>query len=239
MDLSTYETRVYSQNGEDGITIALVDLLYETHTDKYYVEFGVQDGKECNTRILREKCGWSGLQMDGSNESDEINLRQEFITQENVVELFQKYNVPKNIQVLCVDIDYNDFYCLKEILKSYTCDILICEYNATHLPHEDKVVVYEATRIWDGTNYFGGSLLAFTRLANKHGYSLVYCERRGVNSFFIRTDLIEAKGLSFLNQNDVSKIYRRPRYGRGPNGGHAADWENRPYLTSAEICDSI
>jgi len=234
MDLSTYEQRIYSQNGEDGITMKLVELLYSEHTDNYYVEFGVQDGQECNTRILREKYRWKGLQMDGSNERTDIHLHKEYITKENVVELFQKYGVPPTIQVLCVDIDFNDFYCLAEILKSYTCDVLICEYNATHLPDEDKVIVYDATGGWDGTNYFGGSLLAFTRLANKHGYSLVYCEQKGVNCFFVRTAVLESKELSFLHQDDVSKIYRKPRYGNGPNGGHAMDWRHRVYLSSEE-----
>ena len=32
----------------------------------------------CNTRILRERYNWNGLQMDGSNENLEINLRKEW-----------------------------------------------------------------------------------------------------------------------------------------------------------------
>ena len=83
---------------------------------KFFVEFGVEDGFECNTRILREKYKWDGLQMDGSHFNDSINLRKEWITKENIIDLFKKYNVPKNINLLSVDIDYNDFYCLKEIL---------------------------------------------------------------------------------------------------------------------------
>ena len=27
-------------------------------TDKIYVEFGVEDGRECNTRYLRSGCCW-------------------------------------------------------------------------------------------------------------------------------------------------------------------------------------
>jgi hypothetical protein len=54
MDLSLYEKKVFSQNGEDGVTMKLVDLIYNGNNDnKFYVEFGVENGIECNTRILR------------------------------------------------------------------------------------------------------------------------------------------------------------------------------------------
>ena len=69
MDLSSFESKIFSQNGEDGITMKLIDLIYgENNNNKFYVEFGVEDGMECNTRILREKYNWNGLQMDGSNQ---------------------------------------------------------------------------------------------------------------------------------------------------------------------------
>jgi hypothetical protein len=42
----------------------------------YYVEFGVEDGSECNTRLLRERYGWSGLLMDGGYHRPEINLHK-------------------------------------------------------------------------------------------------------------------------------------------------------------------
>jgi hypothetical protein len=143
INLQEYEEKMFSQNGEDGIISRLIHLLYHDMTNKYYVEFGVEDGKECNTRLLREVFGWKGLMMDGSNTNEDINLQQEFITKENIIELFQKYNVPSTINLLSVDIDFNDFYCLNKILSKYTCDIIICEYNSTHLPNEDKVIIYD------------------------------------------------------------------------------------------------
>jgi hypothetical protein len=235
MDLRLFENKIFSQNGEDGITMKLVELIYNDNNDnKYYVEFGVENGIECNTRILREKYNWKGLQMDGGNENYNINLRKEFIYKENIIELFRKYSVPQNINVLSVDIDYNDFYCLKEILKTYKCDIIICEYNATHLPTEDKIIIYNRNGRWDDSNYFGASLLSFYKLGKKYNYSLVYCDTKGVNCFFVHNDIIESKKLQFKNIGEIEKIYNLPKYGNGPNGGHNKDRYNRKYITFDE-----
>jgi hypothetical protein len=62
MDLSNFENKVFSQNGEDGITVKLIELIYNgSNENKFYVEFGVENGIECNTRILREYYNWKGL----------------------------------------------------------------------------------------------------------------------------------------------------------------------------------
>ena len=236
VDLSAYEIKVYSQNGEDGIILKLIDLIYGMKpwsSKKFFVEFGTENGVECNTRILRE-IGWSGLQMDGMHENLSINLRKEFITQENIVQLFQKYQVPKHFELLSIDIDFNDFYVLRRILEAYSCDIVIAEYNATHLPIEDKVIVYKGDGRWDQTNYFGASLLSFTKLLENFGYTLVYCERKGVNAFFVRNEILKQKNICFKNMGQVSLLYQSPKYSWGPNGGHPQDPLNRPWLSFEE-----
>lgn len=236
MDLSLYENKIFSQNGEDGITIKLVELIYGDNdvNKKYYVEFGVESGKECNTRILREKYDWFGLQMDGNYENEIINLKKEFITKENIIDLFKKYNVPKKINVLSIDIDFNDFYCLKEILKKYQCDIIICEYNATHKEYEDKIVIYDSNGKWDGTNYFGASLMSLNKLGKKFNYSLVYCNKNGVNCFFIHNDIIKNKNLQIKNIGDITKLHKPANYSNGSNGGHPQDKHNRQYVSFDE-----
>ena len=299
INLNDFEKKIYSQNGEDGITEKIISLIYGDYLlekiivgssksntkiisiskkynvnqklyytsfypdkfdfkfieynlivtrtdqktgwdqelvvflnkpDKFFVEFGVENGVECNTRILREKYMWDGLMMDGNNVNVNMNLQKEFIIKDNIVDLLKKYNTPKHINLLSVDIDYNDFYCLKEILKEYEIDIIICEYNATHLPNEDKIIIYKENGCWDGTNYYGTSLLSVNKLCEKYNYSLVCCDKRGVNCFFIRNDILTKKNIKILNCGNVNKLYMKPRYGWGPRGGHRQDNRNRKYI---------
>jgi hypothetical protein len=232
IDLQLYEQKIYSQNGEDGVLIKLLELCYnnDNKDGKFFVEFGVQNGMECNTRILREKYNWKGLQMDGGFENKQINLHREYITKDNILFLFKKYNVPLHINCLSVDIDSNDFYCLKKILDVYVCDIIICEYNSSWLSCDDKIIIYNENASWDGSNYFGASLLSLNKLALKYGYSLVYCNNNGVNCFFVNNDIITKHNLNFKDIRNIEKIYKPARYGQGPNGGHMQDRKNRPWI---------
>lgn len=231
-DLLQFEKKIFSQNNEDGITLEIIKRIIN-EKDGFYVEFGTQNGLECNTRILRELYNWNGLLMDGTFENKQINLNKEYITRENIIDLLQKYNVPKHFNLLSIDIDKNDFYVLHQILINYDIDIIILEYNATFLPHEDAIILYESNSMWDGTNYFGASLLSYTKLLNKYNYSLIYTEKKGVNAFFVKNKYKN----NFNIINDISLLYNTPKYGTGPNGGHNRDLLNRKYVKYNDIVE--
>ena len=61
------EFRVFSQWGEDGILQHL--LRHIPISRKVFVEFGVENYKEANTRFLLIKDNWEGLVLDGSREN--------------------------------------------------------------------------------------------------------------------------------------------------------------------------
>jgi len=232
IDLNRFEATRYSESGEDGVLFKLFELFGTTN--KFFVEFGAENGTQCNTRALREFRGFNGVLFDMDYENKSINLFKHTITSENVVGLFETYNVPKEFDLLSVDIDSHDFYVLEEILKNYAPRVFVCEYNATHLPHKDKVVLKEANTF--NGNYFGASILAFYKLGKKYNYSLVYANNKGVNLFFVKNTVLEdSKHVILKNINDVNAIYRTPKYGSGPNGGHLQDKFNTSYTDTATI----
>ena len=99
------------QVGEDGIIAAAFECIGTA--DKYFVEFGVEDGSQCSTRLLREKGGWTGLMMDGRFHNESINLHKEWMTSSNIVSLFEKHKVPRQFDHMTIDIDLNTLWVLQ------------------------------------------------------------------------------------------------------------------------------
>ena len=184
------EYRVYSQNLEDGVIQFLINLL--NIKNGLYVEFGTESGEQCNTRLLREKYNWTGLLMDGTYENATLNQKKEMIHSSNIVQLFQKYKVQKEMDILSVDTDYGDYWIMEEVLlANYRPKIVIHEVNQQ--PPNMCVATQKTKEIifWNGSEYNGGSVCAFHCQAKRFGFTMVYCESRGVNCFWIRDDLLE------------------------------------------------
>ena len=136
---------------------------------------------------------------------------REWIAAENINDLFLKHQVPPEFDILSIDIDYNDFWVWNAIDQDrYKPRVVIVEYNAHIPPLEARTVPYNATGTWDGkTRYFGAGIGAFNVLAQKRGYSLVYCESHGVNCFFVRND---ALGLNIGLYMDIEVVHRPPNF---------------------------
>ena len=143
-----------------------------------------------------------------------LDIKNERITAENIENLFQKYKVPGNFDLLSIDIDYNDFWVWKAITKFHP-RVLVIEFNSSIPPNESKVVPYDADAQWDGTNYFGASLLALKNLSFEKNYTLLGCDSNGVNAFFCQSDLVK----NFKIKN-IENLYRPPKYGEIINGEH-------------------
>lgn len=140
------------------------------------------------------------------------DIKIEKVTAENIQNLFQKYNVPKNFDLLSIDIDFNDYWVWKAIVD-YSPRVVVIEYNSSIPPTESRVVPYDPEAKWDGTNYFGASLLALKNLGSTKGYTLVGCDNSGVNAFFCKSELLQG-----LKIKDIQDLYKPPKYGKIVNG---------------------
>jgi hypothetical protein len=202
-DYRLAEFRVFSQWGEDGI---IQFLLKHVPIDRpIFVEFGVENYTESNTRFLLTNNQWSGLVIDGSSENvdyirrDQIywasNLKAEhsFITKDNINELFLKNGIVGDIGLLSVDIDGNDYW-VWQAIDSISPRIVICEYNGHFGPIAEVTTPYDASFVRDTAHfskiYYGASISALTSLGAEKGYSLVASNLAGNNIFFVRNDLL-------------------------------------------------
>jgi hypothetical protein len=196
-----YESKVYSQNGEDGIIEHIFDKI--STTNKIAVEFGVcagGSGLENNTRNLSEK-GWKLFWFDClslNNIPNNCHFRQILLTPDNIVETFFENNIPIEFDLLSIDVDGNDYH-LREALSIFKPRVCIMEYNGSFDGETQYIMPRNDNYRWrNNDKTFGASLKSMTDQAERLGYDLVYCDQSGVNAFYIRKDvnLFEKKSSS-------------------------------------------
>jgi len=235
--LNIHEYQVFSQFGEDGIISEIFKRIGVTN--RFFVEFGVEIGLECNTTNLLLN-QWSGLWIEGSekfcnsiNESfqkeianHQLTVLNRFITRDNIESIFTEGNVPAEPDLLSIDIDFNDYY-VWQAIKKFKPRVVILEYNAVMRPDVAWVVEYNEKATATGTSYFGASLKAYEMLGREKGYCLVGCTFSGVNAFFVRQDCIADL---FEAPFTAANHYEPPRYFLYCKNGHPRAWGKHQLL---------
>jgi len=203
--INRYDQTVYSQHGQDGI---LLYIFSQTGVGKRrFVEFGMGDGRECNTANLSLNYGWRGLLMDANEEnvsgarryyaerlgarSSNVTIVQATLTRENVNEVLVRNGYEGKIDLLSIDIDGNDYW-VWQAINAVEPRVVVIEYNAIlgceqsiTVPYDPNFVVGKRASYF----YHGASLPALAKLANSKGYVLVGCDLEGTDAFFVRREL--------------------------------------------------
>jgi hypothetical protein len=203
VDLGAAAGSVFSQFGEDGIIQKIFEIIEPG--PKYAVEFGAHDGiTNSNMRNLVVNYGWSSFQIEGDpgrakalakNYADYPNVttQQGWVWPGNIEILFEDAGVPKDLDVLVIDIDSNDYYVWRAI-HDFRPKLVIIEANGQFPPPQLMVVDFHPMNYWDGTHYNGASLQSLYNLAKKKGYELVYYGT-GPNAFFVDAKYYERFGI--------------------------------------------
>lgn len=227
--LAELEFKVFSQFGDDGIIQYLtlnLDLRHRT-----FVEFGVEDYLESNTRYLLQKDNWSGFVMDGSSEcigrirnapffwKHDLRAATAFITRENIRQLLHDNTRQwEGLDLLHIDLDGNDFWIWQEI--DVHPAIVIAEYNSTFGIDRAITIPYaadfERSRAHFSHLYWGSSLKALHVLAVQKGYDFIGCNSAGNNAYFVRRDMMKENVAQVsLEQGYVRSKYRESRDRQG------------------------
>ncbi len=226
-NINDHEFKIFSQWGDDGIIQYLVNNL--SIKNKTFIEFGVEDFLESNTRFLMMNNNWEGFVMDGSEESMNRLANQEwfwkysltakaiFINQENINQLLSESGFT-DLGLLHIDLDGNDYHILKSLnFELLNPSILITEYNsvfgnerAISVPYDENF--YRTDKHFSNL-YWGASLPALHEIASQKGYSLVGCNLAGNNAYFVRNDLLNDK----IKKVSVEKAFKVSKYRESRN----------------------
>lgn len=175
-----------AQRGEDRKLVKLFQRIGTTNC--VAVEFGALDGLHgSNTAHFRIDAGWRVVLFDRAPLSPIVIGAT--ITAENINQVFADAGVPQSFDLLSIDIDGNDLWVWEAL--TFRPRVVVIEFNPRWGPAKSRTVPYDPGRLWDGTNYYGASVLALDRLARKKDYTLAAFTRN--NLIFVQRGLTKAR----------------------------------------------
>ncbi len=226
--INELDYKIFSQNGEDGI----IDyLLHELKIESpKFVEIGIGDYTESNTRFIFETCNSKGLIVDCIKNlkkkilsniifwKGDLIILEEFIDHKNINSLLIENKFDKDLDLFSLDIDGVDYWILKE-LKNKFAKIAVIEFNPNFGP--DLEITVPNIKNFNRTKYhysnlcFGASLKAIVNLMSSKGFVFVGVNKNCINAFFVNEDEIKNINLEIPNSQNLSNYtnsnYRESR----------------------------
>ena len=215
-DFKEVEFSVFSQFGEDGIISWIVDQIPDIN--KTFVEIGTQDYWESNTRYLLKSKNWKGFLIEGSQEfinkiktqklywQHDLKAIKSFVDLDNINLVLEKNIKHKEIGLLSIDIDGNDYWILDKI-DTLSPSIIICEFNSIFGDLFKISIPYQKNFIRNDAHYsnlfFGASIKAMISMLKNKGYKFLGTSSTGVNAFFVKNKHL----LNFENKIKNFNIY--------------------------------
>ena len=238
-NLTRYYSQVYSQNGEDGMIAEIFRRIEPKN--KSFVEVGIENGLQCNTRFLLET-GWTGIWVEADAtraeqartffapylKANRLTIIDKMITADNIETIFQGAHVPPVFDFFSLDIDQNTSHVWKAI-KSFRPRVTCIEYNASIPPSCAVEVPYLPEATWDGTNWFGAGLKAIEQIGLEKGLNLVGCDYLGVNAFLVSK---EEDSALFQSPFTAEFHYEPPKYQLTTHIGHRPTQSARQWISN-------
>jgi len=228
--LADAEFKVFSQFGDDGIIQYLIRALAVQPDRHTFIEFGVDDYSESNTRFLLLNDNWRGLIMDGGEENlrsvrqsdlywrHDLTTVAAFIDRDNINALIGDTGFKGEVGLLSIDIDGNDYW-VWEAIDVVDPLVVIVEYNsifgalhAITIPYDPA---FRRSRAHFSNLYWGCSLRALCSLSERKGYAFAGCNSAGNNAYFVRHDKARALALPSVEEGFVESRFRESRDSQG------------------------
>jgi len=201
---------IYSQNGEDGVTELLIDLL--DIKEGSFCEFGAWDGKYLsNTFNLLQNRNWKGVYIEGdeSKYQDLLGLKNEFGNRVQTINAYVDHKdqntldnllkdtfLEKNFDLLSIDIDGMDYHIWKAFTQ-YKPKLVIIEVNSNLRPGDFTISEIDTPNSWIGTGFS-----AVCELGIEKGY---YPIIHFGNVFLGDRDFLESK--NYQMNSDINSLY--------------------------------
>lgn len=189
---------LYSQNSE-GLILEYIWLqLYPNLRVGNVFDIGSGDGFILSNSRHLENLGFPVWKFDTIN-GKKIDLT-------NCIVEKNEYTIYPNI--ISIDIDGYDYWVLDKQLPFYKPSIVIAEFNPAFT--DSRTIKYNPNHEWAGDDYYGFSFETGKKLAEKHGYEIIF-NVANMNLIMVRKDLIKVTVPPVTYKQDIFfKASNRP-----------------------------
>ena len=215
-NLAQAECKIFSQNGEDGILNYIISMLKIERPN--FIEIGVGDYTEANTRFIYDRFYPKGIIIDSEKDlkkkvlsninywKGDLIILEERISSEHINNIISK-NCDFSIDIFSLDIDGIDYWIINK-LKTNISKIFVAEYNAVF--GASLEVTTPNLKNFDRKKYhyshlcFGMSLKALINIMVKKNYYFIGTNSARNNAFFISNDYPIDKYFKNLKIEDIN-----------------------------------
>lgn len=223
----------FSQHNEEKTLYRLFELLQlekktTTKNKLIAVDIGAGDGTYLsNTKFLTEPPyphyeQWTRIMIDADSRGHSPPVFEIKLDRDNIIPALKECKVPKDIDLVSLDIDGNDYWLWKTILESKEFNpptVIITELNSIFHPHESYTIQYNPHHSWQNDDYYGASYLAFDKLFKGYNYQFYKstpCPETPVNGIWVQKDstplLFSQECDSVLPQRFIGHKHRGDAY---------------------------
>ena len=201
-NIQEIELKIFSQNGEDGILDYILTKLRLIPNSTNFIEIGVGDYRESNTRFIYNRFHPKGVIIDCIDNMEQkvkphvnlwkgdLRICNAQVNTKNINEILKNY-CDYEIDVFSIDIDSIDYWLIEKLQKNIS-KIFIAEYNPVFGPNL-KVTVpnidgFDRTKYHYSNLCYGMSLRALIDIMKTKNYYFIGTNLQKMNAFFVSND---------------------------------------------------
>lgn len=176
----------FSHSREQQIIWGYVDQLLPEHTPRYAIDIGAGNGIRWSNTYSLFLSGWQGFGVEADDRKfvqlerayrdlPNVMARHSQIDPDNVISVLREFNTPKDFGVLSLDIDGNDYWVLRAILKEFRPALVVTEINEK-IPPPLRFVVKPERNFQLRHHFYGYSISALEDLCELNNYGILALE---------------------------------------------------------------
>jgi hypothetical protein len=203
-NFSTQQLNIFTIANEDGLLLNIFNKIGTTN--KYFIDIGSNDCINSNCANLAFHHNWRGLFIDGNSQIlnrgkyiykqyfkravPKFQFTQAIVTTQNINSILKSSNCPIEPDLLCIDLDGNDYH-IWNAIEVISPRVVLVEVQVEKGNTEFVPTYSTEFEKYEDKTPKGASPLSIVQLANKKGYQLVAVNNGCYNLFFVREDCMK------------------------------------------------